>query len=163
MQTAAINCSGKSSVILRFQHTFRYNSEFAATGAGLYVGVSTDGEKWTDYNVTNNVPSATDMFTPINQEVNITKVAARQQKVYLRFYWKGYYSWYWMVDDIELAEAYNKDLAITRLTSHNEEENTFTKNDVLAVTVKNSGIESIRSNFKVVGTIDGKKKFLQML
>jgi len=158
MQTAAINCSGKSSVILRFQHTFRYNSEFAATGAGLYVGVSTDGEKWTDYDVTNNVPSATDMFTPINQEVNITKVAARQQKVYLRFYWKGYYSWYWMVDDIELAEAYNKDLAITRLTSHNEEENTFTKNDVLAVTVKNSGIESIRSNFKVVGTIDGKKE-----
>jgi hypothetical protein len=63
-----------------------------------------------------------------------------------------------MVDDIELAEAYNKDLAITRLTSHNEEENTFTKNDVLAVTVKNSGIESIKSNFKVVGTIDGKKE-----
>lgn len=157
MQTTSIDCSTKSSVILRFQHTFRYNSEFAAPGAGLFVGVSTDGENWTDFNVQNNAPAAKDMFTPINQEVNITKVAAKQAKVYIRFYWKGYYSWYWMIDDIELAEAYNKDLAIGRLTSHNEEENTFTKNDVLAVTVKNSGIETIKTPFNVIATIDGKK------
>lgn len=108
MQTKSIDCSGKSSVILRFQQTFRYNNESAAPGAGLFVGVSTDGVKWTDYNVMNNAPAVKDMFTPINQELNITKTAAGQAKVYLRFYWKGYYSWYWMIDDIELAEAYKK-------------------------------------------------------
>jgi alpha-glucosidase (family GH31 glycosyl hydrolase) len=158
MQTGAIDCSGKSSVILRFQQTFRYNAESAAPGAGLFVGISTDGEKWTDINVMNNVPAATDMFNPVNQELNITKLAANKPKVYLRFYWKGYYSWYWMIDDIELAEGYNKDLAIGRLQSHNEGDNTFTKADVLAVTVKNSGTEAIRSVFKVSCTIDGKKE-----
>lgn len=158
MQTKSIDCSGKSSVILRFQQTFRYNNESAGPGAGLFVGVSTDGVKWTDYNVMNNAPAAKDMFTPINQELNITKTAANQPKVYLRFYWKGYYSWYWMIDDIELAEAYSKDLAIGRLTSHNEEENTFTKSDVLAVTVKNSGTETIKSAFSVFCTLDGKKE-----
>ncbi|KIO78111.1 glycoside hydrolase [Pedobacter lusitanus] len=158
MQTKSIDCSGKSSVILRFQQTFRYNNESAAPGAGLFVGVSTDGVKWTDYNVMNNAPAVKDMFTPINQELNITKTAAGQAKVYLRFYWKGYYSWYWMIDDIELAEAYKKDLAIGRLTSHDEEENTFTKTDVLAVTVKNSGTETIRSAFKVYCKLDGKRE-----
>jgi alpha-glucosidase len=158
MQTSSINCSGKSSVILRFQHTFRYNNAFNAQGAGLFVGISTDGKKWTDYNVMNNVPPATDMFSPLNQELNITKVAANQPQVYVRFYWKGFYSWYWMIDDIELSEAYNKDLAITRLTSHNEEENTFLKKDVLAVTVKNTGIQAIHSDFKLAATIDGKRE-----
>jgi len=158
MQTESIDCSGKNSVILRFQQTFRYNNESAAPGAGLFVGVSTDGEKWTDFNVMNNASAATDMFTPINQELNISKIAANMPKVYIRFYWKGYYSWYWMIDDIELAEGYAKDLAVTRLQSHNEEENTFTKADVLAVSVKNSGIETIHSGFQVSCDIDGKKQ-----
>lgn len=157
IQTRGLDCSGKSSVILRFQHTFRYNKESAPPGAGLFVGVSTDGEKWTDYSVMNDAPPATDMFSPINQEVNITKIAANQPKVYIRFYWKGYYSWYWMIDDIELAEAYAKDLAIGRLTSHNEGENNFSKTDILAVTVKNSGTETMRSAVRVFCNIDGKR------
>lgn len=157
IQTGAINCANRSSVILRFQHTFRYNSQFAAPGAALLVGVSTDGIKWTDYNVMNNVPAANDMFIPINQELNITNIAANQPKVFIRFYWKGFYSWYWMIDDIELAEAYKKDLAITRLVSHNEEKNTFTNADLLAVTVKNTGIEAIKSSFKINCKIDQHK------
>lgn len=158
IQTAAIDCSAKSSVVLRFQQTFRYNREFAPAGSGLFVGVSTDGEKWTDIDVSSNATPATDMFNPINQELNISKIAAKQAKVYIRFYWKGFYSWYWMIDDIELAEAYQKDLAISRLTSHQEEENTFGKADVLALSIKNTGIETIKSDFKVEANIDGKKK-----
>jgi len=158
VQTDAINCANRSSVILRFQHTFRYNGQFAAPGAALLVGVSTDGVKWTDFNVMNNVPPANDMFIPINQELNITNIAANQAKVYIRFYWKGFYSWYWMIDDIELAEAYKKDLAITRLVSHNEEKNTFTNADELAVTVKNTGIETVKSSFKIQCKIDQHKE-----
>ncbi|TWF41358.1 alpha-glucosidase (family GH31 glycosyl hydrolase) [Chitinophaga polysaccharea] len=154
VQTAPINCAGKSSVILRFQHTFRYNNAFAAPGAALLAGVSTDGIHWTDFNVMNNVPAANDMFIPINQELNITKIAAHQPQVYIRFYWKGFYSWYWMIDDIELAEGYKKDLALTRLTSHTEEKNTFTQADELAITVKNSGIDAIKSAFTVRCNID---------
>ena len=157
VQTGAINCSARSSVILHFQQTFRYNNFNAAPGAGLYVGISTDSLTWTDFDVKNNVPAATDMFNPINQELNISKVAAHQPKVYIRFYWKGYYSWYWMVDDIELAEGYHKDIAITRLASLNENDNTFTHHDVISLKLKNSGIDAIKEDFKVTCLIDNKQ------
>ena len=158
IQTPAIDCSGKSSVILRFQQTFRYNDFNAAPGSGLYVGISTDGQNWTDFDVKNNVPPATDMFNPINQEVNISKVAANQPKVYVRFYWKGYYSWYWMIDDIELAEGYQKDIAITRLSNFSEQDNSFTKHDQLVLKLKNSGIAAIKQNFTATCLIDNKQE-----
>ncbi|SDS22135.1 Alpha-glucosidase, glycosyl hydrolase family GH31 [Mucilaginibacter mallensis] len=157
IQTRSINCSSHSSVILRFQQTFRYNDFNAAAGAGLYVGVSTDSLHWTDFDVKNNLPAAADMFNPINQEVNISKVAANQAKVFIRFYWKGYYSWYWMIDDISLAEGYKKDIAITNLTSNSENDNTFTHHDVLALSLKNTGIETISQDFKVTCLIDNKQ------
>src|ERR1700744_3683061 len=156
VQSGVIDCSAHSSVILHFQQTFRYNDFNHANGAGLYEGISTDGQKWTDFDVKNNIPPATDMFNPINQEVNISKVAANQPKVYIRFYWKGYYSWYWMIDDIELAEGNKKDIAITRLLSNSENDNTFTKSDVLAINIKNTGIEAIKEDFKVNCLLDNK-------
>jgi alpha-glucosidase len=158
VQTGAIDCSGRSSVILRFQETFRYNAEAAGSGAGLFVGISTDGANWKDINVMNDAPPARDMFTPSNQELNISDLAANQPKIFIRFYWRGYYSWYWMIDDIELAEAYGKDLAVESLTSHPETGNTFTSADVLAIAIKNSGTSAIKSDFSVSCTIDGKRE-----
>ena len=158
MQTGGIDCSGKASVILRFQQTFRYNAEDTSANAGLFVGVSTDDKNWTDFKVNGNLPAATDMFTPINQEVNITKIAANKPKIFLRFYWKGYYSWYWMVDDIELAQGYENDMAIGHLQSHSENDNSFTKSDTLAVTVNNSGTKIMAKAFSVSCTIDGQQK-----
>lgn len=158
IQTGGIDCSGKSSVILRFKETFRYNGEAAGDGAGLFVGISTDGENWRDINVMDDAPPARDMFTPSNQELNISELAANQSKVFIRFYWRGYYSWYWMIDDIELAEAYGKDLAVVSLESHTETDNTFTKSDVLAIAIMNSGTAVIKSGFTVSGIIDGKRE-----
>ncbi|WP_428329411.1 TIM-barrel domain-containing protein [Mucilaginibacter sp.] len=157
VQTAEIDCSSRASVILRFQQTFRYNADHAAAGAGLYAGISTDGKTWTDFDVKNNIPQATDMFNPIAQELNISKIAANQPKVYLRFYWKGYYSWYWMIDDIELAEGFQKDIAATRITSNNEQGNTFTQHDTIAFNIKNSGISTIKQDFKATCLVDNKQ------
>ncbi len=158
IQTGGIDCSTHQSVILKFQQTFRYNDFNHSTGAGLYVGVSTDGKVWTDFDVKNDMAAATDMFSPINQELNISKVAAGQPKVYIRFYWKGYYSWYWMVDDISLSEGLKKDVAVTRLTSNSENSNIFTHHDILAVQLKNNGIEPITQDFEVSCLIDNKRK-----
>lgn len=154
IQTPAINCKDRSSVILRFQQTFRYNADHARADASITVGVSNDGENWTDYNVTNNIAPATDMFTPINEELNISKVAANHDKVYIRFYWKGYYSWYWMIDDIELSQAHDKDLAISRIVSNTENGNTFGTQDKLSIIVKNNGTETLKSNVKVTCLLD---------
>jgi alpha-glucosidase (family GH31 glycosyl hydrolase) len=154
IQTPAINCKDRSSVILHFQQTFRYNADHARADAGLSAGVSTDGKTWTDFDVKNNIVPATDMFTPINEELNISKVAANQQTVYIRFYWKGYYSWYWMIDDIELSQAYGTDLSINRITSNTENGNTFGKQDKLSVLIKNNGTQAIKNDFKVSCLLD---------
>lgn len=157
VQSGAIDCSARASVILRFQQTFRYNDFNAAPGAGLYVGVSTDGSNWTDFDVKKNMPAATDMFDPINQEVNISKVAANHSKVYIRFYWKGYYSWYWMIDDIELSEAYTHDLSLTRVTSNTEKNNAFGKQDKLSVMLRNNGSQTVDKDIKVTCVLDNSR------
>jgi alpha-glucosidase (family GH31 glycosyl hydrolase) len=163
IQTPAIDCSNKASVILKFQQTFRYNADEARSDASITVGVSTDGEKWTDYDVTNHVAPATDMFDPINEELNISKVAANQPKVYIRFYWKGYYSWYWMIDDIELSEAYTIDLSLTRVTSNTEKNNVFGKQDKLSVMLKNNGSKPVDKDVKVNCLLDGRSLLMAIV
>ena len=64
IQTPAIDCSDKASVILKFQQTFRYNADEKRADASITVGVSTDEKNWTDYDITNSVAPATDMFDP---------------------------------------------------------------------------------------------------
>jgi alpha-glucosidase (family GH31 glycosyl hydrolase) len=156
VQTPEIDCSNKASVILKFQQTFRYNANESRSDASITVGVSTDGQKWTDYDVTNHVAPATDMFDPINEELNISKVAANQPKVYIRFYWKGYYSWYWMIDDVELSEAYPTDISLTRVTSNTEKNNVFGKQDNLSVMLKNNGSKPVDQNIVVTCLLDSK-------
>ena len=70
VETPAIDCSGKGTVILKFQQTFRWNRHKRAKGAGLFVGISTDEKKWVDLDVMNVAPASTDMLTPMNVELN---------------------------------------------------------------------------------------------
>ncbi|MDR3339661.1 MAG: DUF4968 domain-containing protein [Candidatus Symbiothrix sp.] len=152
-RTAAIDCRGKNDVILKFQHVFRWNSWFTrrndAGGRGLWIGVSTDGETWKEYDVLKSNPAATNMFQPLTEEIDISEIAANQPAVYLRFFWKGMFSWYWMIDDIELTEPYQNDLAIEGLVSHRPDGNTFTTTDTLIVKIKNTGVQNIAENFDI--------------
>lgn len=161
--SAPINCTGKQSVLLKFQQTFRWWNYGQSDSAGLFVGVSTDSIHWQQWDVRNKVDAATDMFSPMNEEINISKWAANQPKVYLRFYWKGLMGWYWMVDDIALAEAYGYDVSAGRLISHTEEGNKFKKNDTLVLKIKNVGTKDIRKDFTVAATVDDKKKLVQTI
>lgn len=136
----AINCTGKSSVILKFQHTFRWWDYGMNDSAGLFVGVSTDKINWQNFDVRKLVKTSTDMFTPIDEEMNISKWAANKPAVYIRFYWKGLMGWYWMVDDISLSEGFSKDIAITNLLSQTEKGNVFSSKDSLVIGVKNTTI-----------------------
>jgi len=155
--SAPIDCSQKESVILRFQQKFRWWDYKQNDTSGMFVGVSTDSIHWQQWDVRGGTASATDMFAPLKEEINISKWAAHQPKVYLRFYWKGMMAWYWMVDDIALAEAYNNDVAAVRLLSHNETSNHFTDHDIITLRIKNAGSKPVTKNFEVLGTIDGTK------
>jgi alpha-glucosidase len=155
VRTGAINCSAHSSVILRFEQTFRYNGHHPQEGAGLYVGVSTDSIHWHDIDVRHGAPGSTDMFEPMKEEINITQWAAGQPVVYLRWYWKGFYSWYWMVDDISLSEGVRKDVSVVRLLSQHESDNVFGKADSIRLLVRNSGTEDITSDVPATFSLDG--------
>ena len=48
VQTAAIDCSKHRSVVLKFQQNFFWNRRDSDKGAGLFVGVSTNGKDWTE-------------------------------------------------------------------------------------------------------------------
>lgn len=137
-QTAPIDCSGKRSVVLNVSQNFMWNDwGKVRNDGGLYVGVSGNGTDWTEVEVRQGIGSEGDCPNPMEVELNITKVAANQKHVRLRFYWRGIYAWYWMVDDIELSEALDHDLAASSLVSHRQEGNTFTKADVLKFNVVN--------------------------
>jgi hypothetical protein len=108
--TPPINCSGVSSVVVKFTQYFRlccsnYNLEMLITNDG--------GVHWASYDVRYAV--AGNLGTPEkfrNVEVNISDVAAGLPNVQIRFYMHGMQRYFWMIDDLKLAEAYQNDLVL---------------------------------------------------
>ncbi len=147
IQTNAINCSGKNSVVLKFQQNFFWGEwEVPDKKSGLIVAVSNNGKDWTEYDVHNGIAPGDDCPNPMNVELNITRVAANQKAVYLRFWWRNMFRWYWMVDDITLSEAFDADLQALDLSSHHAEGNTFGRNDSLVFRVVNLGAKPVTEN-----------------
>lgn len=157
-QTGAIDCSAHKDVVLKFQHLFRWNNWFTGPKAGLWVGVSNDGQTWKEYNVIGKISAATLLHAPVNEEINISEIAGGRKNVYLRFFWRDIFSWYWMVDDISLSEPYADDLSLEAVTSHPGEGNTFTKEEVLKVTVKNVGARPVKDDFTVTASLNNGRK-----
>lgn len=160
VQTKAIDCSKRSSVVLKFQQNFYWNSSEMAKDGGLYVCVSNDGKNWTEYDVRNHIGAGDDCPNPMDVEINITRVAANQKNVYLRFYWRGIYHWYWMIDDIELSEAFDTDVMVYSLSSHKDNGNTFGANDELQFKLVNLGAKRIVSSFDCQLVIDDRAPIL---
>lgn len=155
VQTAAIDCSDQKSVVLKFQQNFFWNRRDAnRDGNGLFVEVSNNGADWTEYEVRNNINSGNDCPNPMDVELNITRVAAGQATVYLRFYWKGLCHWYWMVDDIRLAEAFDADIEAFSLSSHEETGNVFSMEDELVFNIVNLGSGPITKDFTCYLKVD---------
>ena len=163
MQSAAINCADKNSVVLKFQQNFFWNRRDAKKEGGLYVGVSHDGQEWTEYEVRNGIGSGEDCPNPMNVELNITRTAANQKTVYLRFYWRGLMSWYWMVDDISLSEAFDRDVEAFSLSSHQETGNVFGSNDEMVFRIVNLGATPITDDFNCYLKIDQREVLVTTL
>jgi alpha-glucosidase len=155
VQSSAIDCSTHKSVVLKFQQNFFWNRrDMKRGGAGLFVGVSNDGESWTEYDVRNGIGSGEDCPNPMDVELNITRTAAGESAVYIRFYWKGLCHWYWMVDDIQLSEAFDADIEVYALSSHEETGNVFSEKDKLIYKIVNLGARPITEGFNCYLNID---------
>jgi len=157
VQTAAIDCSKHRSVVLKFQQNFFWNRRDADKGGGLYVGVSSNAKDWNYYNVKNEIGSGEDCPNPMDVELNITRTAANQKTVWLKFFWKGYYQWYWMIDDISLSEAFDADALAYRLKSHPEIGNQFKASEEITFQIINLGSNDITKDFDCFLKIDNRQ------
>lgn len=103
--TDAIDCSGRSSVILSFEQYYRYNN-----GVAMYVFVSNDSTNWVGYDVSGGLANNTASANPDIVNLNITNTAANQATVYLKIGWSARV-YQWQIDDISLREADAFDVA----------------------------------------------------
>jgi len=104
---ANIDCSTHANVSMKFQQTTRHYQET------YYVVVSGDGgATWTDFQVNTSMAVNTNSPNPGTVQVNISSVAANQPDVRIGFRYQGNYDWFWAVDDIEIFETEDYDLAI---------------------------------------------------
>ena len=110
------------------------------------MAVSNNGKDWTEYDVHNEIGPTEDCPNPMDIELNITRVAANQKTVYVRFWWRDMFQWYWMVDDITLSEAFDYDLQALDLVTQQVEGNTFAKNDSMVFRVVNLGAKPVTEN-----------------
>jgi hypothetical protein len=111
IMTPPINCSSKTSVTVKFRQNFR---TCCAASRLMQMLVTNDaGVHWASYDCRFGVANNT--VTPEryqNVEFNISDVAAGMANVQIRFYWQGSDSYYWMIDDLSLSEAYQNDLIL---------------------------------------------------
>jgi len=109
LQTSKIDCSDAPTVFLEFQsHIGLY---VLPAENNTLVQVSNDGENWTNFEAFPNlIPSGTVdpgflrwSKNPEKTYFDISSIAALQDEVYIRWYWKGEWELYWAIDDIILS------------------------------------------------------------
>jgi hypothetical protein len=99
-----IDCSTNASVILEFEHNYRYNNSVS-----MNVLVSTDSVNWTGYDVSDGVANNTESADPALATINLSAIAANQPKVHIRIGWSARV-YFWMIDDMVLREGNANDL-----------------------------------------------------
>ncbi len=108
VQLPTIDCSSKSSVIMKVNQYFR-----ACCGApNIWVEVSNDlGVHWANFNMAFGTQTNVFCQRP-HAELNLTEVAAGAPEVWIRFHWRGNRNYFWVLDDLSLSEGYNNELQL---------------------------------------------------
>ncbi len=107
--TPPIDCSDKDEVFLKFESHIGVDELLA--GLNALVQISTDQQNWTDFQcfpyLTPNgfvdANFARWSYNPNETILDISEVAANQETVYIRWYWRGNWEFYWAIDDISLT------------------------------------------------------------
>ncbi len=112
------DCSSKSSVVVRYETSFMcYSSDW-----DMFMMVSRDdGVHWANFDVgfgcghkdrpDDVAPGQAAIF-----EANISEVAAGAPEVIIKFFWGGTNDYFWLIDDFQLAEAWDNDLRLEHYT-----------------------------------------------
>ena len=147
--TDAIDCSGHPTVVLNFNEYLIFYNDTAT------VQVSTDGTNWTVvYSTSPLAQQFNSTPNPHNVDVDISSIAANQATVYIRFNYKADYSYYWMIDDIQLYELSTANAAVTEIVGPATSCIVLSGNETVTVTVYNAGSTPI-SGFDLAYVADG--------
>ncbi|MBL4654722.1 MAG: SprB repeat-containing protein, partial [Bacteroidia bacterium] len=99
MISPSFDCSLLTTVLLIFeQHTIKYQLDTCK------ISVSTDAVSWTDTIINQDLAESEASPNPQTITWDISSVAAGQATVYIRFQWKGFWEYWWCIDDIMVYE-----------------------------------------------------------
>ena len=109
-QTPPIDCSSVSSVVVNFSQLFRL---CCGSNTLKMMVTNDDGVHWAEYDCLFGLPNnrVCDLRYR-NVEFNISDVAAGMPKVQIRFYQTGNSHYYWIIDDLNLTEAYSNEVVL---------------------------------------------------
>lgn len=114
------DCSDKSSVVVRYETTFM---NYAGSDAwDMLMLVSNDaGVHWAAFDVGfgcehKDRPDDKPSGEPAIYEANISDVAAGMSEVIIKFTWTGTRLYFWLMDDFQMAEAWDNELRMTYYT-----------------------------------------------
>ena len=114
LTSPAINTTGENEVFLKF------NSDFRQNNAEAKVSILTNGNTFPDTTyIIFGVGEEPIRIIPVNQStvndnieiIDISKWAANQSEVRIRFEWDGNY-YYWVIDDVTLMTRPDNDLDV---------------------------------------------------
>lgn len=145
----SINCSLHPNVRLSFnEYLIHYND--TAT-----VLVSNNGNSWTEFhNSSAGLDQQSGTSNPHHVDFDISSVAANQPTVYIRFNYKANFSYFWMIDDVQLYEAPAKDCSLSNIISPVSDCNLLSASEPVTVTVYNNGGETINGGFDLTFIAD---------
>ncbi len=113
-----MDCSEHSSVLVRYETSFMAYS----TASGMEMLISNDeGVHWATYKVGfgnghKQRPDGIAAGDVAIFEANISDVAAGMSEVIIKLKWSGTSIYFWLVDDFQLAEAFDNDLRMEFFT-----------------------------------------------
>jgi PKD repeat protein len=139
LESPVFNTTGYSTVILQFDQYF-----LSGYGGTCIVEVW-DGSAWKQ--VYYNTSTTTD---PNSQKINISTVAGNKTGLKVRFRWQGDYSWYWIVDNVQVL--YNPDVMVEKVVTPSAR--CGLADDSVRVSVKNNSIFAI-TNIPVTVNLGG--------
>lgn len=109
--SVAIDCSGKSNVVLKFQSFFRQ----WANSVGKVL-VSNDNATWNEiYSVGSGFTQNQETDNPEIIVINISGYAANQSTVYVKFNYTGNNDYWWLIDDFEVYEPASDDIELVSI------------------------------------------------
>ena len=145
-----IDCTGKSSVHLVFnQYLYYYNDTST-------VLISNDGSNWTEvYNSSDGLSQFDETTNPELVDIDITSLAANQDTVYIRFNYRADYSFYWMIDDVQLYELPTDDAAATELIGPATSCIPLSATEGVTLNIFNAGSADITAGLTATYVLDG--------